>query len=62
MFVHSKSNRQASIVISPSGLIKIHLAPAPSLDLDPLKYKVQNKDLTKGLSTKFTHLDKSIYE
>lgn len=31
--------------------------PSPSLDLDPSKNNFQNKDLTTGLSTKFTHLE-----
>lgn len=37
-------------------------ASAPSLDLDPSKNDFQNKDLTTGLSTKFTHLEVSIWE
>lgn len=35
-------------------------APAPSLDLDPSKYNVQNKDSTTGLSTKLMHLEEFV--
>lgn len=62
LLVHSNSNLHAIIVLSPSGFIKIHHVPAPSLDREPSKYKVKNKDLSIGLSKIFTHLDESVYE
>ena len=37
------------MVFSPFGSIKMHPAPAPSLDFDPSKYNDQNKDLSKGM-------------
>ena len=36
--------------------------PAPSLDLNPSKNNIQNKYLTTGLSTRFTHLEVSVWE
>ena len=54
------------MVFSPSGLTKIHPAPAPSLDLDPSKYNDQNKGLSTVLftisSAILTHLDVSFSE
>jgi len=52
------------MVFSPSRLTKIHLAPAPSLDLDPSKYNDQNKGLSTILftisSAILTHFDVSV--
>ena len=66
LLVHSNSNLHDNIVFSPSGLTKIHLSPALSLDLDPSKYKDQNKGLSIGLftssSTTLTHLEVSVWD
>ena len=62
LFVNSNSNVDAKIVFSPSGFIKMHPAPAPSLDWEPSKYKVQNKYLTTSLITIFRHMDESVYD
>ena len=66
LFVHSNSSLHDSIVFSPSGLTKIRLAPTPSLDFDPSKYKDQNTGLSTGLftisSAIVTHLGVSVWE
>ena len=51
-----------SMVLFPSGLIRTHPAPAPSLDLEPSKYNFQNKDVFTGSSTKLTHFELSVWE
>lgn len=62
LWLHQHDN----IVFSPSGLTKIHPSPAPSLDLDPSKYKDQNKGFSIGLftssSTTLTHLEVLVWE
>jgi hypothetical protein len=41
LLVHSNSNLQANNVLLPARLIMTQPALAPSLDLEPLKYKDQ---------------------
>jgi hypothetical protein len=41
LLVHSNSNLQANNVLLPSGSMMMQPAPAPSLDLEPSKYKDQ---------------------
>jgi hypothetical protein len=41
LLVHSNSNRQEIKVLLPLGSMSTQPTPAPSLDLDPSKYKDQ---------------------
>ena len=56
------SSLHVSMVMFPSGLIRMHTTPTPSLDLEPSKYNFQNKDVFTGLSTKLTHFELSVWE
>lgn len=60
LFVHLNSSLHANVVFYPFGLNNMHLAPAPLLDLDPLKNNFQNNQLTTILSTKFIHSEVSV--
>src|ERR1700728_610550 len=66
LLVHSNSNLQDSIVLSPFGLTKMQPAPEPSLDLEPSKYKDQNKGVLTVVFTTFSlslkHLDICVCE
>ena len=62
LFVQSNSSLHVSIILFPSGLIRTHPAPAPSLDLDPSKYSFQNKDVFTELSKKLKHFESSVCE
>ena len=50
------------MILSPSGLIRMHPAPTPSLDLEPSKNNFQNKDVFTGLSKKLIHFELSVRE
>ena len=60
--MQSNLSLHVSVILSPSGLIKTHPAPAPSLDLEPSKNNFQNKDLFTSLSKKLIHFELSIRE
>ena len=62
LLVQSNSSLHVNMILSPSGLITTHPAPAPSLDLEPSKNNFQNKDLFIGLSKKLIHFELSVWE